>query len=39
MELNGEQLISAPIPDVWRGLNDIDVLAKSIPVCEEISRV
>ena len=39
MELNGEQLISAPIPDVWRGLNDIDVLAKSIPGCEEITRV
>jgi carbon monoxide dehydrogenase subunit G len=39
MELNGEQFIAAPIPDVWRGLNDIDVLAKSIPGCEEISRV
>jgi carbon monoxide dehydrogenase subunit G len=39
MELNGEQLISAPIPDVWRGLNDIDVLARSIPGCEEISRI
>ena len=39
MELNGEQLIAAPIHDVWRGLNDIDVLAKSIPGCEEISRV
>ena len=39
MELNGEQLIAAPIPDVWKGLNDIDVLAKSIPGCEEISRI
>ena len=39
MELNGEQLISASIPDVWRGLNDVDVLAKSIPGCEEISRI
>jgi carbon monoxide dehydrogenase subunit G len=39
MELNGEQLIAASIPDVWRGLNDIDVLAKSIPGCEEISRI
>ena len=39
MELNGEQLISAPIPDVWKGLNDIDVLAKSIPGCEEINRI
>ncbi|BDX21728.1 carbon monoxide dehydrogenase [Polynucleobacter sp. TUM22923] len=39
MELNGEQLIAAPIPDVWRGLNDIDVLAKSIPGCEEINRI
>ena len=39
MELNGEQLISAPIPEVWKGLNDIDVLAKSIPGCEEINRI
>jgi carbon monoxide dehydrogenase subunit G len=39
MELNGEQLIAAPIPEVWKGLNDIDVLAKSIPGCEEISRI
>jgi carbon monoxide dehydrogenase subunit G len=39
MELNGEQLIAAPIPDVWRGLNDVDVLAKSIPGCEEINRI
>ena len=39
MELNGEQLIAASVPEVWRGLNDIDVLAKSIPGCEEISRV
>jgi hypothetical protein len=39
MELNGEQLIAAPIPDVWRGLNDIDVLSRSIPGCEEISRI
>ncbi|WP_114689509.1 CoxG family protein [Polynucleobacter necessarius] len=39
MELNGEQLISASIPDIWRGVNDIDVLARSIPGCEEISRI
>jgi len=39
MELNGEQLISASVPDVWKALNDIDVLAKAIPGCEEISRV
>ncbi|QWE15924.1 CoxG family protein [Polynucleobacter sp. AP-Nino-20-G2] len=39
MELNGEQLIATPIPEVWKGLNDIDVLAKSIPGCEEISRI
>ena len=39
MELNGEQLIAAPIPKVWKGLNDIDVLAKSIPGCEEITRI
>lgn len=39
MELNGEQLIIAPIPEVWKGLNDIEVLKKSIPGCEEISRI
>lgn len=39
MELNGEQLIIAFIPEVWKGLNDIEVLKKSIPGCEEISRI
>jgi len=39
MELNGEQLIAASVSEVWRGLNDVEVLAKSIPGCEEISRV
>ena len=39
MELNGEQFIPAPIPQVWQALNDLDVLAKAIPGCEEISRL
>ena len=39
MELSGEQLIAAPIPRVWLGLNDINILHASIPGCEEIERV
>ena len=39
MELHGEQLIAAPIADVWRGLNDVTVLGRAIPGCEEIERV
>ena len=39
MELNGEQLIAAPVSQVWLALNDIEVLAKAIPGCEEINRI
>lgn len=39
MELNGEQLIAASVPDVWRGLNDVAILGKAIPGCEAIERI
>jgi len=39
MELNGEQLIAAPVSKVWLGLNDVTVLHASIPGCEEIERI
>lgn len=39
MELNGEQFITASVPAVWRGLNDVAVLAKAIPGCEVIERI
>jgi len=39
MELNGEQLIAAPVSMVWLGLNDVTVLHASIPGCEEIERI
>lgn len=39
MELSGEQLIAAPVPKVWLGLNDVTVLHASIPGCEEIERI
>jgi carbon monoxide dehydrogenase subunit G len=39
MELNGEQLIAAPVSRVWLGLNDVSILHASIPGCEEIERI
>ncbi|MEI7530930.1 MAG: carbon monoxide dehydrogenase subunit G [Betaproteobacteria bacterium] len=39
MELQGQQVIMAPIEKVWEGLNDIEILAKVIPGCEEILRL
>jgi carbon monoxide dehydrogenase subunit G len=39
MELVGEQKIAAAQPEVWRALNDPDVLKKCIPGCESIERV
>jgi carbon monoxide dehydrogenase subunit G len=39
MELNGEQLIAAPVNKVWLGLNDVSTLHASIPGCEEIERI
>ena len=39
MEINGEQRIAAPRDDVWRALNDPDVLRRCIPGCESLERV
>lgn len=38
MEMKGEQLIAAPRPAVWAGLNDPEVLRESIPGCEELLK-
>ncbi len=39
MEMKGEQLIPVPQAEVWRGLNDPEVLKACIPGCESIERV
>ena len=39
MKLADEKRIEAPRDEVWRGLNDIDILQKSIPGCESLERV
>jgi uncharacterized protein len=39
MEMTGEQLIPAPQNDVWRGLNDPEILKQCIAGCESIDKV
>jgi carbon monoxide dehydrogenase subunit G len=39
MEMTGEQLIPVPQAEVWRGLNDPEVLKACIAGCETIERV
>ncbi len=39
MEMRGEYRIAAPREEVWRALNDPDVLRRSIPGCEEIEKI
>lgn len=39
MDIASEQLIPAPQAEVWRGLNDPEVLKACIPGCETIERV
>jgi hypothetical protein len=39
MEMTGEQLIPLPQAEVWRGLNDPEVLKACIAGCESIERV
>ncbi|GEO84781.1 MULTISPECIES: CoxG family protein [Alphaproteobacteria] len=36
MEFTGEHLVPAPIDKVWSGLNDPEVLRRSIPGCTEM---
>ena len=38
MEMTGEQRIPAARVDVWRALNDPDILAKCIPGCESLEK-
>jgi len=39
MDIASEQLIPAPQAEVWRGLNDPQVLKACIPGCETIERI
>ena len=39
MEMTGEQLIPIPQAEVWRGLNDPEILKTCITGCESIERV
>ncbi|MBV8032195.1 MAG: carbon monoxide dehydrogenase subunit G [Betaproteobacteria bacterium] len=36
MEMTGEQLVPAPQAEVWRALNDPEVLKQCVPGCESI---
>ena len=38
MEITGEHRIPAPRDRVWAGLNDPDILRRSIPGCESVER-
>lgn len=39
MEMTGEQLIEAPQQEVWRALNDPQVLRACVPGCESIELI
>ena len=39
MELSGDILIGAPRPKVWDGLNDAEILVRSIPGCESMEVI
>lgn len=39
MELHGSVTIPAPVGQVWKALNDPDILRQCIPGCEEIEQV
>lgn len=38
MEFTGEHLVPAPIDKVWAGLNDPEILRRSIPGCTEMMQ-
>ena len=38
MEMTGERVIAAPRAEVWRALNDPDVLKECIPGCQEMEK-
>ncbi len=39
MEMRGEYRIQAPREEVWRALNDPEILRRSIPGCQEIEKI
>ena len=39
MELSGDILIGAPRAKVWEGLNDAEILVRSIPGCESMEEI
>ena len=39
MEMSGEYRIDAPIDKVWAALNDVEILKKCIPGCEELEKI
>jgi carbon monoxide dehydrogenase subunit G len=39
MKLSGENRINAPPQDVWRALNDPDVLRQAIPGCQSLEKL
>jgi len=38
MDMNGSERIEAPVADVWRALNDPDILRQAIPGCEALDK-
>ena len=39
MKVNGSVNVAAPVPDVWKALQDPAVLARTIPGCERLDEV
>jgi uncharacterized protein len=39
MKVNGSVRVAAPVPDVWRALQDPAVLVRTIPGCERLDEV
>jgi carbon monoxide dehydrogenase subunit G len=39
MKVNGSISVAAPVPDVWKALQDPAVLARTIPGCERLDEV
>ena len=39
MKLSDEKRLDAPREEVWRGLNDPDILKQSIPGCESLEQI
>ncbi|WP_137157677.1 carbon monoxide dehydrogenase subunit G [Rhizobium sp. FKL33] len=38
MDMNGSEIIAAPVDTVWQGLNDPDILRQCIPGCEALEK-